>query len=121
MPSSPRIELHPISQRVQVHVDGTLTADSINTIELHERGYLPRHYFPREDVRMDLLSVSETTTYCPFKGSTVYFSMGDIQDIAWSYEQPIASMEAIAGRVAFYKELRECSLSTKRTSRQSQY
>lgn len=107
MLNAPRIELHPISQRVQAHVDGTLLADSNNTLELREHGYPPRHYFPREDVRMDLLTMSETTTYCPFKGSTVYFSMGDIQDIAWSYEQPVGGMEAIAGKVAFYKEVSE--------------
>ncbi|WP_372372903.1 DUF427 domain-containing protein [Vreelandella venusta] len=105
MPNSPRIELHPISQRVQAHVDGTLIADSINTLQLRERGYPPRHYFPREDVRMELLTVSETTTYCPFKGHTVYFSLAEHRDIAWSYEQPIEGMEAIAGRVAFYKEV----------------
>ena len=107
MPNPPRIELHPISQRVQAHVDGTLVADSNNTLELRERGYPPRHYFSREDVRMDLLSVSETTTYCPFKGYAVYFSLGERQDIAWSYEQPIEGMEAIAGRVAFYQSKSE--------------
>ncbi|WAM54612.1 DUF427 domain-containing protein [Vreelandella venusta] len=97
MPNAPRIELHPISQRVQAQVDGTLLADSTNTLKLRERGEPPRHYFPREDVRMDLLSVSETTTYCPFKGSTVYFSMAERRDIAWSNEQPIESMETIMG------------------------
>ncbi|MFU1519858.1 DUF427 domain-containing protein [Vreelandella alkaliphila] len=104
MPNAPRIELHPISQRVQAHVDGTLIADSINTLELREHGYPSRHYFSREDVRMDLLTVSETTTYCPFKGRAVYFSLGEMQDIAWSYEQPIEGIEAMAGRVAFYEE-----------------
>ncbi|MFC7366762.1 DUF427 domain-containing protein [Vreelandella zhaodongensis] len=107
MQNAPRIELHPISQRVQAHVDGTLIADSTNTLELRERGYPPRHYFPREDVRMDLLSVSETTTFCPFKEHTVTLSLGEVQDIAWSYEHPIEGMEAIEGRVAFYKELSE--------------
>lgn len=86
MPQAPRIELHPVNQRVQVHVDGKLLADSTNALELRERGYPPRHYFPREDVRMDLLTTSETTTHCPFKGSTVYFSLGENKDIAWSYE-----------------------------------
>ncbi|WP_084155679.1 DUF427 domain-containing protein [Halomonas halocynthiae] len=51
MPNPPRIELHPISQRVQAHVDGTLIADSINTIQLRERDYPSCHYFSREDVR----------------------------------------------------------------------
>lgn len=107
MPNAPRIELHPISQRVQAQVGGTLIADSTNTLELRERGHPLRHYFPREDVRMELLTVSETTTYCPFKGHTRYFSLGKRRDIAWSYEQPIKGMEAIAGRVAFYKEVSE--------------
>ncbi|SNY96867.1 DUF427 domain-containing protein [Halomonas sp. hl-4] len=101
MPHAPRIELHPVNQRVQVRVDGKLLADSTQALELRETGYQPRQYFPREDVRMDLLTTSETTTHCPFKGHTVYFSLGDNKDIAWSYEQPIEGMKEIAGRVAF--------------------
>tara|TARA_R110001606_G_scaffold386616_1_gene550744 strand:- start:51 stop:320 length:270 start_codon:yes stop_codon:yes gene_type:complete len=60
-----RITLYPSKQRMQVQVDGILLADSTNTLELREHGYPPRHYFPREDVWMDLLTVSETTTCCP--------------------------------------------------------
>lgn len=105
MPCAPRIELHPFNQRVQVHVDGKLLAESINALELRERGYPPRYYFPREDVRMDLLTLSETATHCPFKGNTVYFSLRDNKDIAWSYEHPIEMMEALAVRVSFGGEV----------------
>jgi len=105
MPQAPRIELHPVSQRMQVHVDSKLLADSTQALELQEIGYPPRHYFPREDVRMDLLTISERTTHCPFKGSTVYFSPGENKDIAWSYEHPIEGMEAITGKVAFYEQI----------------
>ena len=98
-----RITVHPSQQRMQVQVFGVLLADSTNTLELREQGYPPRHYFPRDDVRMDLLTVSETTTYCPFKGHAVYFSLGERRDIAWSYEEPIEGVRAIAGRVAFYE------------------
>ncbi|MGQ7261727.1 DUF427 domain-containing protein [Vreelandella sp. V005] len=102
-----RITLHPSKQRMQVQVDGILLADSTNTLELREYGYPPRHYFLRENVRMDLLTVSETTTYCPFKGHTVCFSLCESRDIAWSYVEPIEGMEPLAGRVAFYEEVRE--------------
>ncbi|WP_016916505.1 DUF427 domain-containing protein [Vreelandella stevensii] len=102
-----RITLHPTNKRMQVQVDGILLADSSNTLELREHGYPPRYYFPRDDVRMDLLTTSETTTYCPFKGHAVYFSLGERRDIAWSYEEPIEGGEAIAGRVAFYEEVSE--------------
>lgn len=102
-----RITLHPNQQRMQVQVDGILLSDSTNTLEFREHGYPPRHYFLREDVRMDLLTVSEATTYCPFKGYAVYFSLADSRDIAWSYLEPVEGMEAIAGRVAFYEEVLE--------------
>ncbi|WP_404342771.1 DUF427 domain-containing protein [Vreelandella venusta] len=102
-----RITLHPSKQRLQVQVEGILLADCINTLELREHGYPPRHYFPREDVRMDLLTVSETTTYCPFKGHAVCFSVDERWDIAWSYEEPVEGMEAITGRVAFYGDVNE--------------
>ncbi|QHD50547.1 hypothetical protein CTT34_13060 [Vreelandella aquamarina] len=100
-----RITLHPSQQRMQVRVDGILLADSTNALELREHGYPPRHYLPRDDVRMDLLTTSETTTYCPFKGHTVYFSLGESRDVAWSYEEPVEGVEAIAGRVAFYGDV----------------
>lgn len=100
-----RITLHPSKQCMQVRVDGILLADSTNTLELREHGYPPRHYFPREDVQMDLLTISETTTCCLFKGRAVYFSLGERRDIVWSYEEPIEEMEAIAGRMAFYGEV----------------
>ena len=56
---------------------------------------------------MDLLTASETTTYCPFKGHAVYFSLGERRDRGWSYEETVEGMEAIAGRVAFYEEMSE--------------
>ena len=102
-----RITLHPSNQRMQVQVDGILFADSTNTLELRERGYSPRYYFPREDVRMDLLTASETTTVCPFKGRAVYFSLAESRDIAWSYVEPIEGMEAIAGKAAFSEGVSE--------------
>lgn len=76
MQDASRIELQPISQRLDV--DGKLLAESTRALELRERGYPPRYYFPREDMLLDLLALFETTTNCPFKGSTVYFSLGEI-------------------------------------------
>lgn len=50
---------------------------------------------PREDVRMDLLTRSDTVTHCPFKGDAAYFSFSENQDVAWSYEQPAEGIEEI--------------------------
>ena len=105
--NEPRITLHPHARRVRVIIDGTILADTTRAIELRERGYPPRQYLSRDDIRMDLLTNSATETHCPFKGDAKYFSFGENQDVAWSYEQPAEGMEGIAERVAFYEELVE--------------
>ncbi|TDR50787.1 uncharacterized protein (DUF427 family) [Halomonas ventosae] len=97
-----RITLHPHSRRVRVVIDGTLLADTTRAIELRERGYPPRQYLPHDDVRMDLLTPSETVTHCPFKGDASYFSFGEHKDVAWCYRQPVEGMETLAGKLAFY-------------------
>ncbi len=103
-PTEPRITLHPHDRRVQVKLGDTLLADTTRAIELRERGYPPRLYLPREDVRMDLLTHSDTVTHCPFKGDASYFSFGDQADVAWSYEEPLDGVRDIAGRLSFYAE-----------------
>ncbi|WP_185856220.1 DUF427 domain-containing protein [Vreelandella populi] len=59
---------------------------ALRTVAPRERGYLPRHYFSCKGVPVDdLFSVSETTTYRPFKRHTVCFSLSKIKGVAWSY------------------------------------
>lgn len=105
--SESRITLHPHSQRMRVVIDGTLLADTTRAIELRERGYPPRQYLPRDDVRMDLLTPSDTVTHCPFKGDASYFSFGEHKDVAWSYDQPPESIGDIAGCLVFYRGVSE--------------
>ncbi|WP_081786150.1 DUF427 domain-containing protein [Halomonas sp. BC04] len=33
-----------------------------------------------------LIAPSETVTACPLKGDAAYFSLGEHQDVAWSYQ-----------------------------------
>ena len=99
--TEPRIILHPHSHRVRILAGDTLIADSCNAIELCEKGYPHRLYIPKEDVDMAKLSISSTVTHCPFKGDSTYYSLLDIDDVAWSYERPIDEMQAIAGRFGF--------------------
>ncbi|WP_290783914.1 DUF427 domain-containing protein [Halomonas sp.] len=102
-----RITLHPHSRRVQVVIDGTELADTTRAIELRERGYPPRQYIPRDDVRMDLLTSSDTVTHCLFKGDASYFSFREHKDLAWSYDQPPENIGDIAGCLVFYRGVSE--------------
>ena len=95
-----RIETKPSTKHVRVEHDGQVLAESDRALELHERGLPVRYYLPREDVRMDLLEPSATTSHCPFKGDASYFSAPGAADAFWTYEEPIDGREDIAGLLA---------------------
>jgi uncharacterized protein (DUF427 family) len=83
-----RIRTHPFGGHVRVEKDGEILADSDRAVALEETGLPTRYYLPREDVRTDLLTASETTSHCPFKGDATYFSVPGAKDAFWVYEEP---------------------------------
>jgi uncharacterized protein (DUF427 family) len=102
------LRIVPTPKRVRAIVGGETIADSLRTLLLLEGEYSATYYFPREDVRRDLLRESERRTHCPLKGDASYWharrSARWVEDAAWSYEDPIAGAEAIKGHIAFYWE-----------------
>jgi uncharacterized protein (DUF427 family) len=109
-PRSPevRIDAMPSSRHVRVLIDGEVVADSVRPTILYETGLPPRYYLPQLDVRMDLLTPTDTSTACPYKGWANYWNVtvGDTthDDLAWGYRTPLPESEAIAGLVCFYNE-----------------
>jgi uncharacterized protein (DUF427 family) len=103
-----RITVSEPIMAVRVEVDGVVVAETSRALVLREGGLPPRYYVPRDDVRMDLLVATEHATNCPFKGDASYWTLelegGRHENIAWSYEEPIASLPEIAGRLCFYNE-----------------
>jgi uncharacterized protein (DUF427 family) len=94
---------------VRAELRGVMMAESSDVLVLREGSLPPRYYFPREHVRMEHLERTDTSTTCPFKGDASYWSAvlddGDrADDVVWSYEDPIESMTAIAGRLCFYND-----------------
>lgn len=91
--------------RVRVYFNGKAVADSRCTLVVRESGYGPVHYFPRADVRMDLLAPSRRRSRCPFKGEARYWRLGvggrTVADAVWAYPDPYDEVAAIAGCVAF--------------------
>jgi uncharacterized protein (DUF427 family) len=96
-----RITTRPSTRHVRVERDGQLLAESSRAVELDETGLPTRFYLPREDVRMDLLTPSDTTSHCPFKGDATYLSAPGAADAFWVYEAPSEDdAKPIAGRLA---------------------
>jgi len=64
-------------------------------------------YFPAEDVRMDLLERTESSTHCPWKGDAKYYSVvvhgHRNNDAAWFYPEPYDAAKDVQDYVAFWK------------------
>jgi uncharacterized protein (DUF427 family) len=105
-PFSAPVWTQPWPRRVRGYLGHEAVVDSRRALLLFEDGHLPVWYFPADDVRTDLLEPSTKHTQCPRKGTASYWTarVGDreVRDAAWSYEQPIAGREDIAGYLAFY-------------------
>jgi uncharacterized protein (DUF427 family) len=99
-----RVDILPSSRRVRVEVDGVTVADSHNPRILFETGLPPRYYLPKTDVRLDLLTPTDTVTRCPYKGEAEYWRVNGHADLAWSYRTPLEESQRVAGLISFYNE-----------------
>jgi uncharacterized protein (DUF427 family) len=96
------------SKHVRVEIDGQVVADTHRPVLLFETGLPTRYYVPKQDVRMDLLDATSSTSRCPYKGVARYWAarIGDrtINDIVWSYPAPIPECPKIENLLSFYNE-----------------
>jgi uncharacterized protein (DUF427 family) len=102
------ISISPNPKRVRVSAGGVVIADTTRALTLKEASYPAVQYIPRQDARMELLSRTERTTHCPYKGDANYFSVSAngraLDNAVWTYETPFPAMAEIAGYVAFYPD-----------------
>ena len=102
------ISVDDVGDIVRVEVDGTVVAESSRARVLREGSIVPRYYFPRDDVKMELLVPTENSSTCPFKGDASYWSVVldgvEHKNLVWSYETPIPGMESITALLSFYNE-----------------
>ncbi|MFJ6083381.1 DUF427 domain-containing protein [Streptomyces sp. NPDC092369] len=96
------ITIEKSDQRVRVVHGDLILAESDRPLVLRETGSPVRYYIPAEDVRLDLLTPSESHTVCPFKGTASYWSLEDAPDLVWAYPDPKSDVAEIKDHLCFY-------------------
>ena len=103
-PRPPRLE--PVSERLSVHFDGQLVAQTDRAYRVLETSHPPTYYIPPEDVRMDLLEQTEAASFCEWKGRARYFTIigpnRRSENAAWCYVGPTETFAPIDGYLSFY-------------------
>jgi uncharacterized protein (DUF427 family) len=111
------ISIVPNPTRIVVTVGRQVIADTRSALTLREASYPGVQYIPRRDVDMAVLTRSEHTTYCPYKGDASYFSIpaGGARSVnaVWTYETPFEAVAEIKDYLTFYPDrVDEISAST---------
>lgn len=100
------IDVEPCPKRVRVAFGGETVADSLEVLTLREQGHLPVYYFPKADVRMDLMTPTNHHTHCPHKGDARYWTLAvngaSAENAVWAYDEPFEQMAVLKDHVAFY-------------------
>lgn len=81
--------------------NGATIAESDDTVMVEGN-----HYFPRDAVKADMLTSSDKTTFCPWKGTASYHTLvvdGEANaNAAWYYPEPKDAASEIKDRIAFW-------------------
>ncbi len=103
-----RVDVRRSARHVRIELEGRLLAESRQARLLFETHLPLRFYLPAADVDHRLLEASARRTTCAYKGHAEYCSvrLADrvVEDLAWSYRQPLPEAAGIAGMIAFFDE-----------------
>lgn len=102
-----KVEIQRLNQKVTVLLEGEAIAETDNAIKLMETGHEDVIYIPKNDIKeIDLIKSEDY--YCPHKGHAEIYTMRhgarDIENAAWSYDDPFDNLPELQGRVAFYPD-----------------
>lgn len=104
-----QINISLVKKHACILMNKVMIADSHQALLLSEQNHSPVYYFPRQDVRMELLHKISKITFCPFKGEATHWALftndAQVKVAAWSYEDPFEQVSAIKNHIAFYPDV----------------
>lgn len=119
-PRPPR--LAPDDREVVVRWGPHEVARTRRAVRVLETSHPPSFYLPWDDVDRTLLAPAGGGSFCEWKGPARYWSLVNgkqrLEQVAWSYPQPLAGVEALADCVAFYPSALACTVGGERVTPQ---
>ncbi len=103
-PCPPRAE--PTSRRIRIVHGGTVLAETSSSIRTLETSHPPTYYIPQTDIAMALLTATDRSSFCEWKGHAVYWTVaiaGSVfRNVGWSYPDPTRGFAMLRDHIAFY-------------------
>ncbi len=110
-PRPPRVEAD--RREVRVLFRDTVIASSTGAVRVMETASPPTFYIPPRDIQMAYVEKGVGSSLCEWKGQTQYWSVrvGEevfLENVGWSYPEPLAGFESIGGFLSFYPARLTC-------------
>jgi uncharacterized protein (DUF427 family) len=111
-PRDPKVRIDTLhsTRAIKVVVNGETLAESRQPVILFETGMAPRYFLPKEDVRLDKLTLTDKTAYSPYKGTSEIWTAninGLKEEIAVRYSDPAPEALKLKDLIGFYQEKAE--------------
>lgn len=101
------IDITDADGAVRVTFNGETVAESSRALAMQETDYPVVHYIPLEDVDQSLLTPTDHSSHCPYKGDASYYTLTvggqEAENAVWYYPDPYPAVSEIKDHVAFYK------------------
>jgi len=95
-----RIDIRQSSRHLGVKDGVKPIADTKRPVVLYESRFAPRWYVLREHIDASALVQADGQTFCPYKGLTSYYDIGDNKRAAWDYPQAWPDVARISNLVS---------------------
>ncbi len=112
-PRRPRVE--HVTRHVRVVLGGIVLAETRTPARVLEMYHPPVYYFSPDDVLLEHLARSSSSSACEWKGIASYFDVsagGKVaRNAAWTYPDPTSAFASIRDWIAFYPApMDECTV-----------
>jgi uncharacterized protein (DUF427 family) len=111
-PRPPRLALD--TREVVIRWGEREIARTRGAVLVQETSHPPSFYLPWSDVAREWLEPAAGGSFCEWKGPARYWSLVDgkrrLDNVAWSYPEPLAGAEPLADCVAFYCRDLDCRI-----------